>query len=47
MSFELLGGVFYRRVSNKTESKPHQYPGRFATGIIGRSYFQPGQVKQN
>lgn len=24
--------------------KPHEVPGRYATGIIGRSYFQPGQV---
>lgn len=24
--------------------QPHQYPGHFATGIIGRSYYTPGQV---
>ena len=24
--------------------QPHQVPGKWATGIIGRSYFQPGQV---
>ena len=25
--------------------QPHQVPGKWATGIIGRSYFQPGQVE--
>ena len=24
--------------------QPHQVPGKYATGIIGRSYFEPGQV---
>eukprot|EP00093_Oithona_nana_P013350 13350.XXX_288045_289393_1 [CDS] Oithona nana genome sequencing. len=24
--------------------QPHAYPGKFATGILGRSYFTPGQV---
>ena len=26
------------------EQQPHRYPGKYATGIIGRSYFAPGQV---
>ena len=26
------------------EDRPHEVPGEFATGILGRSYFEPGQV---
>ena len=26
------------------EDRPHEVPGKYATGIIGRSYFIPGQV---
>ena len=27
--------------------QPHQVPGKYATGIIGRSYFEPGQVNHS
>ena len=27
------------------EDRPHEVPGEFATGILGRSYFEPGQVR--
>ena len=27
-----------------SEQPEHAYPGKFATGILGRSYFTPGQV---
>ena len=27
--------------------KPHEVPGKYAMGIIGRSYFQPGQVSSH
>ena len=29
------------------EYRPHEVPGEYATGIIGRSYFTPGQVIKN
>ena len=25
--------------------RPNRHPGKFATGIISRSYFEPGQVR--
>ena len=28
------------------EDRHHEVPGKYATGIIGRSYFEPGQVRQ-
>ncbi|TRY68536.1 hypothetical protein TCAL_07254 [Tigriopus californicus] len=28
----------------ESEDRPHEVPGKYATGIIGRSYFEPGQV---